>query len=246
MTKVILWSFVLLCLFGLYLVPQAMASAQQTDPGGGEERFATELRSDPLVRSLSNLRLTSNQISSKSNTLVGSYLKTTGWYETEIKRLGLDQARLNYFEAALRHLDQHSNLIPNQKIQCIGFAILLHSLSDLYPSIGGAEIYYAKDLVPDTIKNGNDKKVDLGDYSALVITKIEEVNVGDFILRYDSNVGHVSGVIGKKIIAGQTILLIATANQDRDGRITIFEVDQGNFEYIFGSAPFKKVILRNN
>lgn len=246
MPKKILWSILIILVLGFYLLPQAKATAQQSDPGGRSSRFDYELRTDPLIRSLNILRQTANRVDANSKTLVGAYLKTTRWYESESKRLSDNPFKLAYFEAALRHLDQHSNLIPNQKIQCIGFAILLHSLSDLFPAIGGSEIYYAKDLVPDAIKNGNAKKVDLGDYSALVITKIEEVNVGDFILRYDSNVGHISGVIGKKTVDGKIVLLVATGNQVRDGKIQIFEVDENNFEVIFGSAPFKKVIFRNN
>lgn len=246
MPKKTFWTIIIILILGYYLLPQVKATAQQSDPGGGTTRFDYELRSDPFIRSLNVLRQTANRVDSNSKTLVGTYLKTTAWYQSESERLSDNPLKLDYFEAALRHLNQHSNLIPSQKIQCIGFAILLHSLSDLFPSIGGAEIYYAKDLVPDAIKNGNAKKVDLGDYSALVITKIEEVNVGDFILRYDSNVGHISGVIGKKTVDGKIVLLLATANQYRDGKIQIFEVDENNFEAIFGSAPFKKVIFRNN
>ena len=52
------------------------------------------------------------------------------------------------------------------------------------------------------------------------------------------------GIIGKKIVDGEVILLVADANRKNDGKIRIFEVTEHNFYKIFGDPEVKKFIIR--
>jgi hypothetical protein len=63
-------------------------------------------------------------------------------------------------------------------------------------------------------------------------------------VRYDTTAGHVFAVVDKKIVNGQTVLLIISANQRMDGQIAIFEVDNSNFDVVFGVPAFLKVVIR--
>ncbi len=208
-------------------------------------RFSDDLKGgDPLLASLAELEYYANKIDPASTILMGKYLRTTPWYTHELERLGNDPVIIERFEQSLNHFNDSSNLWPNQKIQCYGLGILLGGMDEHFANIGGVRVNYAADLVPESIRTG-EKIVETGNgYQVRVVTTLEEVRVGDFGVRYNTKVGHVFAVVGKKVVEGETVLLIASANQARDGKIALFEVDNSNFDAVFGIPIEKKVVLR--
>jgi hypothetical protein len=208
-------------------------------------RFTDELASDPFLKSLVLLRSTVNAVSPTSDTRMGTYLRNSDWYTQEVARLRNDPAAVVRLTAGLDHLDANSNYISGQKVQCFGLSVLIASIDTRFLQIGGASIVYAADLVPTEIRNGNKTivRTDIGG-SIRVIENIGDVKVGDIGVRYETTVGHVFMVIDKKTVSGQTVLLLISANQRADGQITIFEVDQGNFDAVFGTPAYLKVVVR--
>jgi hypothetical protein len=217
---------------------------QKIAPEERVSRFADELRTDPFLRSLATLRMTANIVGPQDPILVGGFLKTTPWYRDQINLLRNNVKQTDAFEAALRHLDYSSNLVPKQKVQCVGLVILLSGMDSRFPNIGGAQVSNAAQLVPDAIKNGSSTVVSMGNYLAMVVQTPEDVKAGDLLVRYDSPTGHIAGVVGKKVVNGKSVLLIAAANQTGEGILVLFEVDEDNFEAVFGIPAFKKVVLR--
>lgn len=196
-----------------------------------------------------DFRNTTNSIDPLSKDRIGKFLKASDWYKMEMEKIKSDADQLSSFESAIHHLDYFSNIYANQKVQCYGLAILVSGLDKRFPDIGGATISgvpvkNASELVPESIKSGKETKVYMGGYYAIRVYKLENVNVGDLYVRYDTTNGHVAAVIGKKIIDGKVVLLITSANQTNDGIVAVFEVDENNFDVTFGLDPFKKVVLR--
>lgn len=208
------------------------------------ERFADELKGDPFLKSLAELRYYANLIDPSSKTMVGDYLKSTPWYAHELSRLKGKPQQLKKLEQALAHLNAYSNTFPGQKIQCYALGILIWGMDERYANIGGLQVTYAADLVPESIRNGQKISVATNGMVVRTVQSLSEVKVGDLGVRYDTATGHVFAVVGKKTVNGETVLLIAAANQVSDGRISLFEVDNGNFDVIFGSGSNKKVVLR--
>lgn len=218
------------------------------------ERFATELKNNPFLSGLVELRGLINSYDSKAGIGVGSYLKGTNWYSDEATRLGEGTKGRNVFEAALRHLDYYTNIVKGQPLQCFGLVILLAALSDplcKFKAIGGATrekdgapVTCAAELVPKSIQNGSMVSVHRDGMNFRVVTTLEEIMPGDLFVLYNTTVGHVGGVVGKKIVNGETVLLFASANQTYEGNMKIFEVDGNNFDVVVGPDPYKKVIIR--
>jgi hypothetical protein len=218
------------------------------------ESFTEELKNDPFLSNLVTLKGLIDSYNPAGGDRVGTYLTKTQWYKDQITRFGSDQAKINTFQGALRQLDYSSNLVGNQPVQCVGFAILLNGLS--YPSynfrnISGATkpdgttpATCAADLVPECIRDGSMISIWQDGFSIKTITNLEDINAGDLFALYNTSSGHVGGVVGKKKIDGNTVLLFAAANQTNNGRIKIFEVDGNNFDVAIGPQPYKKVVIR--
>jgi len=217
--------------------------AQTIVPDERVSRFAHELSSDPFLVSLASLRDKINALDPSSTVLVGNYLHKSAWYSQETKRLG-DPLKIKQLDSALSHLNGFSNAWSGQKIQCVGLVVLLSAMNSNVVNIGGIDFVNAKDLVPQSIRGGSKLAVDQGGYLAIPIDTIDEVRVGDVGVRYYTGIGHVFVVVGKKSFGGQTVLLVAAANQTGEGRVYIFEVDKSNFDTIFGEPSFYKVVLR--
>lgn len=219
-------------------------------PEGGNN-FLEELENDPYLSEIKTLaellnqyadRYTYDQFRAREAPGAGEYLRNTKWYQ-EL------EDRRTQIEPALRHLDQNSFLVKagsrskDQAIQCIGWTILLSSLG--YESspknIGGANITVASQLVPNEIKNGTYNYLSRHGYNFAVVDSLDQLNPGDQYILYDG-AGHIGAVVDKKQIDGQTILLVADANRQNDGRVHIFEVAEGNFDAVFG--PARKVVIR--
>jgi hypothetical protein len=122
--------------------------------------------------------------------------------------------------------------------------VLLSAMDPRVFNIGGISFVNASELAPIEIRNGSTTNMYLGGYSARKITSIDDVHIGDVGVRYSIGVGHVFVVIDKDVFDGQTVLLVASANQTGEGVVTIFEVDNSNFDVVFGMPAFYKVVLR--
>ncbi len=243
MKKAITFIVSLVILVGLLPVHKASALIDQKDD---TNRFLVELASDPFLLSLLELRDLGNSIDPQSKTEVGEYLKNSDWYNYELGLIGNNTNLINKFDGALRHLNNLSNRVPGQKIQCVGFVSLIAGMDERFYEISGQPIEIAKDLIPSEIKSGLWADISVRGYRTLVIKKIEQVNIGDLFVTYSTRTGHVFAVVSKKMIDGKTVLLVISANYFKDGRIHLFEVDETNFDEVFGAYPYRKIVIRNN
>jgi hypothetical protein len=212
---------------------------------GELDDFADELVTDPFLKSLVELRDYVNMIDPDSQVLVGKYLKATPWYTNEVNRLENDSEKISKLDEALSFLDIYSNYYPGQKVQCYAFAVLIEAMDSRFVEIGGIPIKYAADLVPPEIKSGyyDYMRVKTTGIFVMAVKTIDQVNVGDLGVLYATKAGHVFAVVAKKSVNGQTVLLIASSNQDRDGKIALTEVSEQNFDDVFGTL--RKVVLRH-
>jgi len=174
---------------------------------------------------------------------MGTYLKTTPWYPQELERLKDDPKQIAELEAALIHLDNYSNIWPNQKVQCVGMAVIVGAMDNRFTHVGGIKYSYAADLVPTEIRTGEMIMMSSNGLVVKAVNTLDEVRVGDYGVRYDSKTGHIFAVVGRKMINGEVVLLIAAANQASDGRISLFEVDKSNFDVVFGIPDVHKVLI---
>jgi hypothetical protein len=217
---------------------------QQIVPEERTGRFETELLTDPLFVSLVNLRKEINSLDPNGKILVGDFLRQTPWYNQELTRLGNTPEAISKLNAALSHLNYYSNTWHGQKVQCVGLVILLSVMDPRVFNIGGIDFTNVTDIVPKEIKNGSWISLHPGNYEVRRVNSIDEVRVGDVGARYEDRVGHVFVIVGKKTYEGQTVLLAASANQTGDGVISIFEVDNSNFDVVFGMPAYYKVVIR--
>lgn len=210
-------------------------------------RFESDFSKDQFLGGLVELRSIINSFDVASGLGVGTYIRQSEWYKKQVERLKNDKTGLNGFESALNHLDQNTHQVTGQPVQCIGLAILLAGLNDKdckFKNIGGEQISRAAQLVPDSIKNGSMKAVSRGNYSVKTLESITDYQPGDLFLLYNTPVGHIGGVVGKKVVNGETVLLFAAANQTSEGDMKLFEVDGNNFDVVTGPPSYKRVVIR--
>ena len=222
--------------------------AMQIWPEEDASHFSEEMHNDPWIRTnliLKELIDTYNRnidyeyfVDNPKKTL-GVFLKESSWYRG---LSGKDKV-----DMALNHLDWNTYRWSGMSIQCIGWVILLASLDSYYSpkDIAGQEISVAADLVPEEIRQRKKTVISSNGLLISVAEKIEEVDVGDIFVTYDpSTPGHIGCVIGKKEIEGKTILLISDANRKNDGKVRMFEVNESNFNAVFGEYPQRKVFIK--
>jgi len=210
-------------------------------------RFESEFKNSKFLSGLLELRELIDLYDSNSGLGVGTYLRSTPWYEKQAIRLQENNRDRDDFESSLRQLDYYSNIWPSQPVQCVGGAILLaglHNPECPLPQISGFDIRRAAQLIPDEVKSGKLDAMANGGVYVKLVTKREEVEPGNLFVLPHTYIGHVGCVVDKKIVNGETILLYAAFNQTGDGRMTIFEVDGNNFDAIMGPAPLRKFVLK--
>ncbi len=217
---------------------------QQIVPEERISRFENELLTDPLLVSLVDLRNEVNSLDPKGRVLVGNFLRRTPWYAQELARLGNTPEAISKLDVALSGLNYYSNTWPGQKVQCVGLIVLLSVMDPRIYNIGGIDFVNAADLIPKEIKNGSMIWMHPGNYEVRRVTSIDEVQIGDVGDRYSDGVGHIFAVVGKKTYEGQTVLLVVSANQTGEGVMSIFEVDNSNFDVVFGMPAYYKVVIR--
>ena len=222
--------------------------ASQIFPEENVEHFAEELREDPWIRTnltlkglvdSYNRRVDYEYFQENPGETLGAFLKLSSWYRSFAEKENVD--------AALRHLDRNTYRWPRMSIQCIGWVILLSSLGSYYSprNIEGQEIGAAAELISEEIRQRKRTYMSSNGLLFSVAENIEDVDVGDLFITYDPfTPGHAGCVIGKKEVQGKTILLISDANRKNDGKVRIFEVDQSNFDAVFGEYPQLKVLIK--
>ncbi len=205
---------------------------------------------------------------------LGDYLRNSDWYEAQITRLNAQGDSTGDFEKALNQLSGDCNMLHYQQpLQCVGLDILMSALKyPGYPfyNFYDYEAGNAKTLTPwswrvmvgdaiekYTFANWQEiekvvnrlQPVEGSDirgrkFTAFNAKSLEEIQVGDIFVNMEGTDGHTGVIIGKKTVDGKTVLLLADANASVDGQIHIHEVDECNFDIVFGSYPYPKTMIR--
>lgn len=226
------------------------------EPIEGIYPFESDLQRSEFLQSISNLRAQINayidQREDHENVGVGSYLKRTEWYKTEASRLGEETKARNQLESALRVLDQLTDRVAGQPVQCVTFVSLLSSMNHVvrFFNVGGLPVRSAKQMIPKEIysRSISSHYVKDGSYTVFRVDEpgeIDSVNPGDLFLGDLGKDGHVGAVIGKKKDEeGNVVLLCADANAMNDGRVRIFTVHHDNWDFKFGPYPRPSLFIK--
>lgn len=219
--------------------------------------FENDIRSEPYLRDITSLKEIVHQYIElypyetfiPTRTLrLGEFIRGSEWFNL------LSEEKKNSLESALNHLNGSTYKYgepEREAIQCIGWVVLLSALgyesSPISISSHSAEI--ARDLIPTEMRVVNcPRERNIGQYYYFSLESLDEFETGDLFVPYEipfeATVGHVGAVIDKKVIDGQTVLLVSDANRKRDGRVRVFRVDDANKYAIFGEPPRNWVILR--
>ncbi len=186
-------------------------------------------------------------------TFLSKKMQEDGIYENLTSALygGVKEAELSPLEKGLFDLNDNTYLVPGQSIQCVGWVSFLGRLGlPISPTyIGGANTSSASGLLKDEgreVLKWSDIWAD-GEFLFAKVESVDKVQIGDSFVRYaGNNKNHIGTVIGKKIIKGETVLLITDANRKSDGVIRVFEVNKTNFRVIFGEGALTPpVVIRN-
>lgn len=210
----------------------------------------------------------------KKGIYLDDYLRNSDWYTNQVARLTKAGVSTQDFEKALDLLGKDCNLNNYQQpLQCVGLDILLASLqyeNHPYYNFYDYDAANAKTFCPWSWRNivgaavekftfANWPEIDkvvaklqpeVGSdrfghkFTAFNAKTLEEIQIGDIFVNMDSESGHTGLIVGKKNIAGDTVLLVADANGAADGRIHIYEVDKCNFDIAFGAYPYPKTMIR--
>jgi len=222
-------------------------TARKIFPEERRQNFEEDLSTNPWLRTIKTL---TDIINSYSDThspedvrlgikeKLGDYLKKSSWY--------LNLENKDTIEPGLRHLNWNTYLIDREAIQCIGWVVLLAFINEPQSpkNISGQLVSNAHELVPKEIVQRTKKLVSSGGLLFRTLEDISEVDIGDLFVRYDTQAGHVGLVVGKKLISGKTVLLVSDANRKRDGIVRLFEVDENNFNAVFGEYPYQKILVK--
>jgi len=219
--------------------------------------FENDIRSEPYLRDITSLKEIVHQYIElypyetfiPTRTLrLGDFIRESEWFNL------LSEEKKNSLESALNHLNGSTYRYgepEREAIQCIGWVVLLSALGyESSPiSISSHPASFARDLIPLQMRGENcPRELNIGQYYYVCPERLEEFETGDLFVPYEipfeATVGHVGAVIDKKVIDGQTVLLISDANRKRDGRVRIFRVDEANKYAIFGEPPRNWVVLR--
>jgi hypothetical protein len=161
-----------------------------------------------------------------------------------------------------------------QPVQCVGFVILLASLKykdfNAY-NVYDLPATQARDICPTKIRGecGEalygaypvnsfqfDKIVSSLEsvkgcdvyakkyYVAQPVNTIDEIQVGDLFVNIDTETGHIGAIVGKKMVNGKTVLLMADSNRTSEGKVKVYETDENNFDVVMGAYPWPKVMIR--
>jgi len=212
-------------------------------PDSRTDRFSEEFQNNEYISTVKTLadlinqygqQTTKEQFNSGEAQGIGDYLKTTEWYESLEQKTG-------YLERGLRFANYNTFRAEGEAIQCVGWVVLLAHLGyEESPKNVGGFPGNAADIIPISIRNGSRERLSENGIYYFHSQSIDDVEAGDLFISYETRVGHVGAVVGKKEYDNETVLLIAEANRRRQGEVNIFEVDKSNYEVILGA---KRIVI---
>src|SRR3990167_6027657 len=218
--------------------------------------FERELSESPYLKDIVALREVISQYSQDfpyENYIegvslpVGEYIRNSSWYQK------LTKGRQEKIEGSLRHLNYHTYVREEEAVQCIGWVILLADLgfTGSPKSIDSNPAATARELIPEELfKDKYKTEIWEGSYHFISPKSLDEIETGDLFVTYSlkspNGAGHVGAIVAKKMINGETVLLLSDANRKHDGKVRIFRVDKSNELAIFGEPPHKWVVIRKH
>lgn len=247
--------------------PAAQVIMSYVYPEENTDLFEEEFKEDSYFSEIRELQNIVNDLPPAFEGNLGSYLKTTAWYANRNNKEDL--------RGALNILD-YTNVPgqPLQCVGFAILLSALNDENLNVQNVGGAYSFgagnspakTATELIPYKLFSNKYLMSASTGYGGLALAsenmKIDDYEVGDLFIRADIgriangyspdgdaisfHTGHVGAIIGKKIVDGKTVLLVADANRKNDGKIRIFEVTENNFYKIFGDPGVSKYIVRAN
>lgn len=217
--------------------------------------FEQEMRSDPLLGDILALQLLVERytrdypyqefLESREKRL-GDYIRESDWYTR------LDSTTRENIEEGLEHLNYQTWRFNNEVTQCVAWVIFLSCLGRANSplNIGGWDIEFARDLVPERLRNGSRGPDRFREGNALFVSteRVEDFEPGDLFVSqsvpFGEGAGHVGAIVAKKEINGKIALLVSDANRGFDGKVRLFKVDDTNKYAIFGRPPINWVGIR--
>ena len=236
-------------------------------PDENSNNFAAELDSEGgYLPEISELKSLVNSLPNDFSGNLGDYIKTKSWYLAKKDKDGLNEAldMLNYTKVSGQPLQCVGFAVllsaitnENLHIQNVGGA---RSFGD-----GFSSAQTATELIPRKLFIDEYLKAAGTGYGGVALASkdmsIDDYKVGDLFIRADVGgynsvltkdgsqitfqTGHIGAIVGRKIVDGETVLLVADSNRKNDGRIMIFEVTEHNFYKIFGDPGVRKFIIRS-
>lgn len=229
------------------------------------EYFQEEIEKEEYLSQIKELQSVVNALPTSFSDNLGDYLKTTDWYAGLPNKTSAAGAfgMLNYTKVEGQPLQcvGFVALLAGLKyeelnIQNVGGAYSFGS--------GASPAKTAAELIPFQLISDEYAQIASTGYGGIALgskdMSINDYEVGDLFVRTDIgrlnkgvsptgeditfNTGHIGAIIGKKIVDGEVVLLVADANRKNDGKIKIFEVTEHNFYKIFGEPGVKKFIIR--
>ena len=133
------------------------------------------------------------------------------------------------FKDALKFVDNNTNIIPGQKVQCMGWTALIEA-SGLGSGISiSAKPGNAIDLIPKNVLAGT-KSADAGGRTkAIRVDNLSEIKTGDvFVLDNGTSTGHAGKFVEVK--QNGKVFTVTEGNKNNDGKIETHDITEQDFE----------------
>lgn len=231
------------------------------------EYFQEEMEKEGYLLQIQELKEIVNALPKSYSGNLGDDLKATEWYEDipDKERIAGALVILNSTKVEGQPLQcvGFVTLLSNLKYDGLN----IQNVGGAYSfGIGGSPARTATELIPWELLSDRFLRVAITGYGGVGIGSevmtLDDYQVGDLFVRGDIGrlnngvspidekrditfkTGHIGAIIGKKVVDGKIVLLVADANRKNDGKIRIFEVTEHNFYKIFGEPGVKKFIIR--
>lgn len=230
--------------------------------------FTEEMETSESLRQIRELQNAINDLPHSFSGGLGEYLKTTTWYENY-----QDKERIEAVLDTLNYTNVEGQ--PLQCVGFVSLLSHLGYEGLTFQSVGGAHSFgsgkkparTALELIPYALIENEYAEISATGYGGIALgskdISIEDYEIGDLFVRSGMiggrfngetpdgkpivfYAGHVGAIVGKKVVDGKTVLLVADSNRGNDGKIKIYEVTEENFYVIFGNPDVKKFIIRRS
>ena len=229
------------------------------------EHFQEDIENEEYLSQIKELQSAVNALPSDFSGNLGDYLKTTEWYEgiSDKESIETSLAMVSYTRIKGQPLQcvGFAILLAGLKYEELNFQNVGGAFSF---GMGTTSAKSATELTPYYLLGVREPKSGATGYGGIALgspsMKIEDYKAGDLFVRTDIggsrngvfpngeevtfSTGHIGAIIGKKIVDGEVVLLVADSNRKNDGKIRIFEVTEANFYKIFGDPGVTKIIIR--